>query len=200
MASKATHKGHCQICGALQMLPGGRLAKHGYTTRWGFFEGVCTGSGELPYEQSIGLILDAAQRAREAAQALSAEAFRVRNETGARTWVQAYWAATGRDRQVRRPWVQVDVLVEHRTATYGDETSEWDVFSYEVEERQTDGKMLRRTKRFPGGYDMTLAQVVARGNAARADAIEQDALRRLEYAEWQQMRMAGWQPSELMAR
>ena len=40
---KATHDGECQLCGRMQKLPDGRLAKHGYTTRWGFFQGVCPG-------------------------------------------------------------------------------------------------------------------------------------------------------------
>jgi len=38
------------------MLPNGRLAKHGYTTKWGFFSGVCRGSGELPLEVSCDLV------------------------------------------------------------------------------------------------------------------------------------------------
>jgi len=56
MAKKATHVGHCQWCGSLQKLPGGVLAKHGYTTRHGWFQGTCHGSGHLPYELSCGLI------------------------------------------------------------------------------------------------------------------------------------------------
>jgi hypothetical protein len=33
-------------------LPGGLLATHGYTVRFGFFSGVCDGSNQLPFEQS----------------------------------------------------------------------------------------------------------------------------------------------------
>ncbi len=50
--TKATHNGECQVCGRRQKLPNGRLSKHGYTKRWGFFQGVCPGAGNLPYEQS----------------------------------------------------------------------------------------------------------------------------------------------------
>lgn len=58
---KAEWKGECQICGRRQMLPGGLnnrplLSLHGYTTRWGFFNGVCPGSREVPYEQSCDLL------------------------------------------------------------------------------------------------------------------------------------------------
>jgi hypothetical protein len=50
---KATHIGTCQICGSAQKLPSGRLAKHGYTVEYGWgFNGVCDGSGHLPFEVS----------------------------------------------------------------------------------------------------------------------------------------------------
>lgn len=56
MAIKATNRGTCQWCGRVQMLPSGRLAKHGYTKEWGFFNGICRGSGELPLEVSCDLV------------------------------------------------------------------------------------------------------------------------------------------------
>jgi hypothetical protein len=49
---KATHNGHCQICGRQQALPNGRLSKHGYTVDWGYFNGVCTGANHAPLEES----------------------------------------------------------------------------------------------------------------------------------------------------
>ena len=50
---KATQIGTCQICGSAQKLPNGRLAKHGYTVEYGWgFNGVCNGSGRLPFEIS----------------------------------------------------------------------------------------------------------------------------------------------------
>lgn len=66
--NKATHTGHCQLCGHEQKLPGGVLAKHGYNVQWGFFSGTCPGSGSLPYEVSIDLI----DRAIESTQAAEA--------------------------------------------------------------------------------------------------------------------------------
>ena len=53
---QATHRGTCQICGSFQLLPEGVLSKHGYTVKWGFFSGVCSGSGRLPFEQSTDAI------------------------------------------------------------------------------------------------------------------------------------------------
>lgn len=47
---KATHYGTCSFCGSLQKLPNGKLSKHGYDVRFGFFNGVCRGSGLSPFE------------------------------------------------------------------------------------------------------------------------------------------------------
>lgn len=55
--AKATHIGHCQVCGSRQKLPNGLLAKHGYTVDYGFFNGVCFGAGHLPFEQSKDLVV-----------------------------------------------------------------------------------------------------------------------------------------------
>lgn len=49
---KATHYGECQLCGRQQKAPGALLAKHGYTVEWSCFNGVCPGSGHLPFEVS----------------------------------------------------------------------------------------------------------------------------------------------------
>jgi hypothetical protein len=54
---KATHYGTCQLCNSLQKAPGGYLAKHGYDVQYGFFNGICRGSHELPYEVSNELLV-----------------------------------------------------------------------------------------------------------------------------------------------
>jgi len=50
---KATHNGTCQICGNEQAVnaKSGKISKHGYTVEWGYFEGTCPGSGELPLQK-----------------------------------------------------------------------------------------------------------------------------------------------------
>lgn len=46
-------RGSCQVCEKVHKInEHGVLAKHGYRVRFGFFEGVCPGSGEKPYELS----------------------------------------------------------------------------------------------------------------------------------------------------
>ena len=70
---KATHKGECQLCGRTQLLPSGQLSKHGYTTRWGFFSGVCSGAHHLPFELSCDLIDGALESVRNTLGRLNEE-------------------------------------------------------------------------------------------------------------------------------
>jgi hypothetical protein len=68
----ATHVGECQGCGRTQMLPEGRLSLHGYTVRWGFFEGVCQGAAHPPLEVSKDLCIQLAAATFERLQILEA--------------------------------------------------------------------------------------------------------------------------------
>jgi hypothetical protein len=60
----ATHTGHCQICGRQHKVTGTRIAKHGFTIRFGWQEGACFGSGGKPYELSNDLLLRAIESAK----------------------------------------------------------------------------------------------------------------------------------------
>lgn len=72
--TKGQHRGHCQVCGRIQVIDGhtyksGGLSKHGYVVPNGYFKGVCQGSGELPLQQSraitdaiIKALIESAQR------------------------------------------------------------------------------------------------------------------------------------------
>lgn len=62
-ATKATAKGTCQLCGSIQKLPAGLVAKHGYSIRGGAQYGSCEGSGQLPLELSCALIPAAIEEA-----------------------------------------------------------------------------------------------------------------------------------------
>lgn len=52
MTTASTHTGICQACGRRQAVhvKTGLIAKHGYTTEYGFFNGTCGGSDHLPLE------------------------------------------------------------------------------------------------------------------------------------------------------
>lgn len=90
---KATHRGTCQWCGAIQRLPDGRLARHGYTVRNHWQQGICPGSGHLPYELSAGLIAESVEHAdaqlimneqkQKAVQAIDPE-------TSTKAWLHVY--------------------------------------------------------------------------------------------------------------
>jgi len=64
MATKATAKGTCQICGRVQKLPNGKVAKHGYQVV-GEFHGTCEGSDHLPLEVSYQQLPSAIAKAQQ---------------------------------------------------------------------------------------------------------------------------------------
>jgi hypothetical protein len=93
MSRKSTHRGHCQLCGALHKLPGDVLADHGYTVRWGFFQGVCAGAGSLPYEASCGALVSAASSVQADIANLQAEIEVIRAASDGRVSVPILGAA-----------------------------------------------------------------------------------------------------------
>lgn len=80
---KATHRGHCQVCNAIQKLPEDRLSLHGYTVQsrgWGgWFSGSCHGSHALPFERDKKLVVESIKRAREQAIAAHKESVKIAN-------------------------------------------------------------------------------------------------------------------------
>ena len=72
--TKATHNGTCQCCGRLQAFGKRGIAKHGYTTEWGFFNGTCGGSDHQPLELETALNIKTAQAIRDFADKLEAKA------------------------------------------------------------------------------------------------------------------------------
>jgi len=47
-----THRGHCPACGAIHAVSTNEtlVAKHGYTTYWGYFDNICEGADHTPLE------------------------------------------------------------------------------------------------------------------------------------------------------
>lgn len=105
MAIKSTHSGHCQACGHLQKLPGGLLAKHGYTVAHGFFSGVCVGANYLPYEQSCDLVKTFIARAGDEVAALTIHRDKwLTPTTVAKAWIRCYIPATFTRRHSSYMW------------------------------------------------------------------------------------------------
>ena len=52
--NQATHQGTCQICGRVHKVSNksGKIATHGYTVEYGYFDGECGGGHKLPFEVS----------------------------------------------------------------------------------------------------------------------------------------------------
>lgn len=46
------HRGNCQVCGRLHAVVKGKVAKHGYTVKDGWFEGACNGQFYAPMQHS----------------------------------------------------------------------------------------------------------------------------------------------------
>jgi hypothetical protein len=85
---KATHYGTCQVCGHQQKLPGGHLAKHGYTIEHGWQEGTCWGSKELPLQISCDLIAKSIERAEMEIQRLIGQIAKLREPaTEPKGWI-----------------------------------------------------------------------------------------------------------------
>lgn len=176
--NKATHYGECQVCGHTQKLPGQTLAKHGYTKRWGFFSGTCTGSHGNPLETHHDLIDKSIQDAQATVarlEALAAEA--LQPITGSLVWVNVYVPATWEHRKSYKVWRQVE-LIDGRY--YADE----------------NGHQTRNGVKVSGlGYygDNPAQQ----SHTARANDLSRQAAQVQEYIAWQTKRLATWAPKDL---
>jgi hypothetical protein len=161
----------------MQKLPGGVLANHGYTVRWGFFSGTCTGSGHRPFEthtDRIEAAIDGATRSAQAARAEASELRQPQHDTGA--WYLEHVPADGRVQSFRR-WIRVELRSSESGIVF-----------------DVNGKTKRSTC-----YGKGLRETAAEMNAARAATLENDAKKMDEYVAWQRERIAGWTPRPLAA-
>jgi hypothetical protein len=183
--AKATHNGHCQVCGAKQKLPNGRLSLHGYQVAgWGFFNGICTGARHLPFEQDISLIEGSIRWAQARQETTESLAARTRTETET-VWVHEYIPAMWQrgQRFSRYEWRQFKVsemleLNTHTIAWVGKE-----------------GKRTHMNIYIP--YDLEDRDPIKHLNEQRAKAYDKDAEEIKRYITWQQNRIKDWKPSEL---
>lgn len=86
---RATHDGNCQLCSSRQKLPGGVMAKHGYNVHFHYFQGVCQGSGHLPYERSCDLIKERIPGVKQMIVDLAKRAYDTERQTD-NVWVHEY--------------------------------------------------------------------------------------------------------------
>ncbi len=108
--NKATHEGHCQLCGHLQKLPCGTLARHGYQVRWNCFVGICPGSLGRPYETSKDLIEAAIVQTDNQIRNLQAEIAKTLANQGPEVLVRDF-------NQKGKPWVKKTLKLDGGTGT-----------------------------------------------------------------------------------
>ena len=173
--AKATHKGTCQVCGSVQKLPNGRLSKHGYTTRFSFFEGVCAGAGELPFEQSIDLIQGYIDDSRDCVETLHAE---LADPT---YYINSYYhRGTGRMDKSEYRSVHVPVDVEDAGK-----------FNRACSSVIVNGVQYPAQNNYPAGF---VNQLISTTTYSHTRLIKQLN----EYIEWQEGRITDWTPTDLI--
>lgn len=179
--NKATHLGQCQCCGRTQKLPDDKLSKHGYTVDFGYFSGICRGSGYLPFESSC----DQVERyIREAEEVLTRFKMDIALWSAPSLELGKVWFHEYDRRRGMYRWRYVDITcAEHTTGTG---SFSWLTFTYVDHE----GK----TQRFPeyGTYS-SVADFV---NARNLDYVKRELQPRAasieRYIDWQVRRVQEW--------
>ncbi len=174
------------------MLPCGVLSKHGYTTRFGFFEGVCMGAGHQPFELDISLIERAIKAAQERAVELREQAAARKDLADPNNVVVNIWV-TGTYRE-RGHYQTYKGRIERRGKTWkGDSGTEYGQawFVYQI------GSTAHE-------YDLhdaaPLADVAKKHNNQEVWRLEQMASQADQYVEWQTARIKDWKPQPLIER
>lgn len=192
MAIKSTHSGHCQACGHLQKLPGGTLAKHGYTVAFGYFRGVCRGAHVLPYEQSCDLIKTFIAEAQAEIDALTAMRDTwLAAATEAKAWVRCYIPATWQVRHSSYTWryLPITFLPFDHDATRGR-------YVYPAQPESRNDNEFNRT--IGTGPAEGLLTACTAQNAGYAAVIQRQINDLDRYITWQTKRVTDWTLTECL--
>jgi len=174
--NKATHSGQCQLCGNLQKLPGGFLAKHGYSVEWSRFVGVCPGSHHLPYEKACDLIQGRFNAMMAEAINLEVEAaIHERDAAGLPfVMVHEYVPATWERRRAEYVWRRIarEDIINHN--------------GYDISWRDLRGRLSRHSLSLAGAY------------AAYVEHLRHEAAEIRRYAGWLEERLLNWKERDLI--
>jgi hypothetical protein len=197
----ATHDGHCQVCGRLQRLPGGTLAKHGYEVHGrnngygGYFSGQCWGSHAQPFEESCELVKLSIERATVERDRTLVKQEELRQPATEPTGpVSVYFKSRYFGRGY---YAWVDGKVEQKA------DSEYFNIIYEGETDSGEKKTVRRSAFEIVGYYGMKNDPLEIASAMRrnyADALTKAVAELNEYIDAQQMRVNGWKPAPLIKR
>lgn len=163
------------MCGCLQKLPGNVLSKHGYTKRWGFFEGTCPGAHYRPFEQAFDRVQVAIDRTKEQIADLRDQQAQLRgpietNLAPFRSYLGGYYEST-----VTVSLFNGAIRLTEKNSK-GEEAHHW-------------GNQY--------GCRGTIEQAIRHLRDSRITRIETDIQRRIGYVQWQEKRIAEWKPGEL---
>lgn len=192
MKNKSTHTGECQCCGRRQMLPNGVLSTHGYTVDWGFFNGVCQGAHQLPFEKSCDLIKVFIESAQAFLARLRAEQITIRQpSTVAKCWIHHYFNyGWDRTKKSGYKWIQVDLKEEIHTYQSGGQDRSYSTYSYVVEGKEKKAESY-------GVYDKTVFQICDGFNERYAKTFDVRISQTEQYITWQTKRVLEWKEQDL---
>lgn len=207
--STSTHRGHCQACGRLQMLPGGKLSQHGYTVAHGYFSGVCRGSKHEPFEQSCKLVERFIAEAQAQLAGLETFQSKLREESTTNT---AFFRTTQANRKGWQhskgsEWKSCTVRVE--VVPFGDGTGSYNKFYRDGDTAWTKDDSTNKQYYAPRtirpveseirySHSETIALLTTEANRSYADWLEHEADSLRRYIAWQEARVAGWRPEALL--
>lgn len=183
------------------MLPNGVLSKHGYTTEWGFFSGICAGAEFLPFEQSTDQISAAMAKVESDIEATSKEIaelediFSNRNG-GSEALVQIYvneyrWVKANLEFSEKQydGWVgysaRYTTVEKFRKRNYGAETAN---YSAQIEAYSEAATMP------------ALRHWVCFQNTKFAKTLRQTNSSRRSWLSWQKERLSNWSVKPLIPR
>lgn len=199
------------------MLPSGLIAKHGYTVaRWGFFNGVCSGSGHLPFEQATDAIEAAVANVQRQICEVAAEIGTLADinhpvNDGTNVWDYRYVGAEFRGDS---GYVWHKVSLSSAVVTYSPDCvlTHWYMtplnpslverrgYNYHGD-RIVNGVTQKRVENLPCDQKFETAQQVALFlNASYVRILEKKNVSRANYVIWQKDRVAKWKPAPLLER
>jgi hypothetical protein len=197
----ATHDGHCQVCGRLQRLPGGTLAKHGYEVHGrrhggygGYFSGQCWGSHHPPYEESCELVKLSIERATVERDRTLAKQDELRQPATEPTGPVSVYRTSKYFGRGYYAWEQGKV--EKRAG------GEYFDITYTSETDSGVTKTVRRSAYEIVGYEVA-NDALAIASAMRrkyADALTKAVVELNDYITVQQERVDTWKPAPLIKR
>ena len=203
---KATHIGECQGCGRVQKLPNDKLSLHGYTVRWGFFEGRCPASKLDPFEVSIDYIDTAIANAQAEASRLRDCATDVLAQDNGKAWVHVYGGRNSRlpsgyhwvEGVVKMTRITPEDIWTDVTVDYPVRVSEWSHDdTHGMSHKDVTVTETHNVESYALRSLSSVSDIAHKLNEGRAKMYRDAAVDYDRYVVWQQTRTKNWQPSAL---